>query len=154
MPKQLLRNFIRAFLSSVSNAKYLEFDTPNYKKSPPSSFLNAIIFGIDEQCNLIFETALFTDCKTYIIFLFKWDPLSFLLIISFSFLFLSSLILALSQPFLYSLSLYSTSLPPSLTKPRLEHQAKPISIAMVSFSFFSFFFLLLFIYLFIYILRL
>ena len=74
------------------------------KKPPPSSVLNAIIFRIDEQCNLIFETALFTNCKTYIIFLFRWDPLSFLIIIFFSFPFLLSLILALSQPFLYSLS--------------------------------------------------
>ena len=59
---------IRAFSSSVSNAKYLAFDTPNSKKPPSSSVLNAIIFGIDEQCNLIFETALYTNCKTYIIF--------------------------------------------------------------------------------------
>ena len=74
------------------------------KKPPPSSVLNAIIFRIDEQYNLIFETALFTNCKTYIIFLFRWGPLSFLLIIFFSFPFLLSLILALSQQFLYSLS--------------------------------------------------
>ena len=59
---------VRAFSSSVSNPKYLAFDTPNSKKPHPSSVLNAIIFGIDEQCNLIFETALFTNCKTYIIF--------------------------------------------------------------------------------------
>ena len=44
---------------------------PNFKRSHPSSVLNAIIFGIDEQYNLIFETALFTNYKTYIIFLFR-----------------------------------------------------------------------------------
>ena len=60
-----------AFPSSVSNAKYLAFDTPNSKKSLSSCILNAIIFGIDEQCNLKFEIALFTNCKTYIIFLFN-----------------------------------------------------------------------------------
>ena len=36
---------------------------------------------------------------------------------------------------LLSLSLCSTSLPPSLTKTKPEHQAKPISIAVVSFFF-------------------
>ena len=60
---QKKKNLIRGFSSSVSNAKYLALDTLNSKKPPPSSVLNAIIFGIDEQCNLIFETALFTNCK-------------------------------------------------------------------------------------------
>ena len=129
--------FIRAFSSSVSNSKYLAFDTPNSKKLPPSSVLNTIIFGIDEQCNLIFETALFTNCRTYIIFLFKWSPLSFLPIISFSLLFLSSLILAPIS--MFSLSLCLTSLPPSPTKPRSEHLAMPISITVVSFFSFIFF---------------
>ena len=52
------------------------------QKLAPSRALNAIIFGIDEQCNLIFETALLTNCKIYIIFLFRWNPLSFLLSLS------------------------------------------------------------------------
>ena len=36
-----------------------------------SNILNDIIFVIDKQYNLIFETALFTNCKPYIIFLFS-----------------------------------------------------------------------------------
>ena len=73
----------------MSNAKYLAFDTPNSKKPSLSSVLNAIIFGIDEQCNHKFETALFSNGKTYIIFLFRWGPLflfffSFLFFLSFS----------------------------------------------------------------------
>ena len=47
----------------------LAFDTPNSKKSLPSRVVNAVIFGIDEQYNLKFETALFTNCKTYNIFI-------------------------------------------------------------------------------------
>ena len=58
----------------------IAFDTPNSKKLPPSSVLNVIIFGIDEQCNLIFETALFTNCKTYIIFLFSGAHFLFFLL--------------------------------------------------------------------------
>ena len=77
------------------------------QKLAPSRALNAIIFGIDEQCNLIFETALLTNCKIYIIFLFRWDPLSFLL----------SLFLSLSL---------STSLPPNpwliCDWPQISHQ--------------------------------
>ena len=75
-----------------------------------------------------------TIVKLILFFLFRWSPLSFLLIISFSFLFLPSLILAPIS--LFSLSLCSTSLPPSPTKPRPEHQVKPISIAMGFFFFF------------------
>ena len=41
------------------------------QKLAPSDVLNGIIFAIDEQYNLIFETALFTNCKPYIIFLFS-----------------------------------------------------------------------------------
>ena len=77
------------------------------QKLAPSRALNAIIFGIDEQCNLISETALLTNCKIYIIFLFRWDPLSFLL----------SLFLSLSL---------STSLPPNPWLigdwPQISHQ--------------------------------
>ena len=51
------------------------------QKLAPLRALNAIIFCIDEQCNLLFETALLTNCKIYIIFLFRWDPLSFLLLL-------------------------------------------------------------------------
>ena len=46
---------------------------------------NAKIFGIDEHCNLKFEFALLTNCKTYIIFFYSGGP-SF-----FSFYFLSPL---------------------------------------------------------------
>ena len=41
------------------------------QKLAPSHVLNGIIFTIDEQCNLIFETALFTNGKPYTIFLFS-----------------------------------------------------------------------------------
>ena len=80
---QKKKNLIRGFSSSVSNAKYLALDTPNSKKPPPSSVLNAIIFGIDEQCNLIFETTLFTNCKTYNIFLFNGVHFLFFLLFLF-----------------------------------------------------------------------
>ena len=83
----------------MSNAKYLAFDTPNSKKHPPSSVLNSIIFGIDEQCNLIFETALFTNCKTYNIFLFSGTHFLFFLL----FLFLPHFFLSIrSQPSSFS----------------------------------------------------
>ena len=62
-------------VTSWSAVKYLAFDTLNFKKPFSSSILNAIIFGIDEQCNLKFETALFTRSKSYIIFLFRWGSL-------------------------------------------------------------------------------
>ena len=39
---------LRAFLSRVSNAKYLAFDTPTSKRALPSNMVNAIIFGISE----------------------------------------------------------------------------------------------------------
>ena len=41
------------------------------QKLAPSNVLDDIIFAINEQCNLIFETALLTNCKPYIIFLFS-----------------------------------------------------------------------------------
>ena len=53
------------------NAKSLIFLIFLIQKLAPSNILNGIIFAFDEQCNLIFETALFTDCKPYIIFLFN-----------------------------------------------------------------------------------
>ena len=62
---------LRAFLSNLSNAKNLIFLAFSTQKLAPSNALNGIIFAIDEQCNLIFETALFTNCKPYIIFLFN-----------------------------------------------------------------------------------
>ena len=55
------------------------FDTPNSKKSLSSRVVNAVIFGIDEQYNLKFETALFTNCKTYNIFLFSRARFNFFL---------------------------------------------------------------------------
>ena len=39
---------IRAFPSSVPNAKYLAFDTPNTKKHPTTGVLNAKTFGTSE----------------------------------------------------------------------------------------------------------
>ena len=87
--------------------------------------MNSAILYLRPHCSPIVNLILF--------FLFRWSPLSFLLIISFSFLFLPSLILAPIS--LFSLSLCSTSLPPSPTKPRPEHQVKLISIAMGFFFF-------------------
>ena len=113
------------------------------QKLAPSIVLNAIIFGIDEQCNLIFEIALFTNCKTYIIFFIQMGP-TFFSSWSFSFPFLPYLTISL-----LFLSFCSMSLPSSLTKSRLEHQAKPVffihstlSLSALSFSFLSHFFLL------------
>ena len=94
--------------------------------------VNAIISGNN-------ETALFTNCKSYIIFLFCAARFLFLLFFSFSFPCLSSVSHSCSeslQPLLCSLSLplpLLDDLPPSLTKPRPKHQGKPISIAMVFF---------------------
>ena len=51
--------------------KILFFLTFLTQKLAPSNVLNGIIFAIDEQCNLIFETALFINCNPYIIFLFN-----------------------------------------------------------------------------------
>ena len=98
------------------------------QKLAPSNVLNGIIFTIDEQYNLIFETTLFTNCKPYIIFFIQWGPLSFLLCLSH----FRSLFHHFSA---LSLSLCSTSLPPSSTKPRPEHQA------YIFTDFFFFFFI-------------
>ena len=123
---------LRAFLSRVSNAKYLAFDTLTSKKALPSNMVNAIISGNN-------ETALFTNGKNYIIFLFRGARFLFLLFFSFSFPCLSSVSHSCSeslQPLLCSLSLplpLLDDLPPSLTKPRPKHQGKPISIAVVFF---------------------
>ena len=86
----------------LKDAFFLAFST---QKLAPSRVLNSIIFYIDQQCNIIFETALFTNCKIYIICIFSWGPLSFLLL-SFSFPFLPYLTVSL-----LSLSLCSTSKP-------------------------------------------
>ena len=75
-------------------------------------------------------------------FLFFFLFLSLIFVSShFRFSFLSFSFLSCSEPTisLLSLSLCSTSLPPSPMKPRWEHQAKPISIAAISFFFFLFF---------------
>ena len=101
--------------------------------------VNDIIFGISEQCRLKFKTALFTNCKRYIILLFRGARFLFLLLFSFSFPSLSSTFHSCSeslQPLLCFLSLplpLLDILPPSPTKPRPEHQGKLISIAMVFF---------------------
>ena len=49
------------------------------QKLVPSRVANAIIFAIDEQYSLKFETTLFIDCKNYIIFLFRGTCLLFFL---------------------------------------------------------------------------
>ena len=84
------------------------------------------------QYALIFESILFTFTIIYITFLFSLGPLPLsphLLFLPFVSLSpspkcISSLSHFISFLFL-SLSLYSTSLPPSPTKPRLKHQAMP-----------------------------
>ena len=86
----------------LKDAFFLAFST---QKLAPSRVLNSIIFYIDQQCNIIFETALFTNCKIYIICIFSWGPLSFLLL-SFSFPFLPYLTVSL-------LSLSLSALPPN-----------------------------------------
>ena len=97
-----LQYHLRAFLSSLVYAKkcffFLAFLT---QKLAPSRVLNAIIFCIDEQCNLIFETALFTNCKIYINFLLRGAHFLFniLFLSHFHFIFV-----ALRQSFLCSLS--------------------------------------------------
>ena len=70
---------VKAFLLRVVNAKRCFFLAFLIQKLVPSRVANAIIFGIDEQCGLKFETALFTDCKSYIIFLFRGISLLFFL---------------------------------------------------------------------------
>ena len=81
------------------------------------------------QYALKFESILFTFTIIYITFLFLLGPLPlsphlfFLPSVS-SFLHRNVFALSLTS-FLSSLSLYSTSLPPSLTKPKPEHQATP-----------------------------
>ena len=68
----------------MSNAKYLAFDTPNTKKPLSSGVLNAIIFGINEQCNLKFETS---QIVKLILFFYSGGTcfLFFLFFLSFSF---------------------------------------------------------------------
>ena len=70
---------IRAFLLRVVNAKRCFFLAFLTQKLVPSRIANAIIFGIDEQYGLKFETALFTEGKSYIIFLFRGTRLLFFL---------------------------------------------------------------------------
>ena len=88
---------LRAFSSSMPNIWHLTHQT--LKNHPPSSVLNVIIFGIDEQCNIIFEAALFTNCKTYLIFLFSGAHFLFFLL----FLFLPHFFLSIqSRPSSFS----------------------------------------------------
>ena len=104
--------------------KFLFFLAFLTQKLAPSNVLNDIIFAIDEQCNLIFETILFTNRKSYIIFLFSGAHFLF-----FFFFLISVSCFTIS---LLSLSLCSSSLPPSPTKPKLKHQAKPIFFYLVN----------------------
>ena len=83
------------------------------QKLARSRVLNAIIFCIDEQCNLIFETTLFTNCKIYIIIFIQWSSLSFLLCLSHFCFFPVS-------PFLCSLSLPLLNI--STSKPMVDSQ--------------------------------
>ena len=45
-----------------------------HQKPLISGILNAQIFGMDEYCNLKIGSVLFTNCKTFIIFLFANEP--------------------------------------------------------------------------------
>ena len=92
-------------------------------------FICAIFFWIMLQYALKFESVLFTFTIIYITFLFSLGPLP----LSPHLLFLPSvssvlhrIVSALSlSHFISLLSLYSTSLPPSPTKPKPEHKATP-----------------------------
>ena len=79
-PILLFFAFIKAMISGTLEHSYRTFQMLKIfffliafltQKLAPSNDLNGIIFAIDEQCNLIFETALFINCKPYIIFLFS-----------------------------------------------------------------------------------
>ena len=61
--EKFLKKF-RAFLLMILNAKRCFFLAFLTQKLVPSRVANAIIFCIDEQCRLKFETALFTNCKS------------------------------------------------------------------------------------------
>ena len=129
----------------LKDAFFIAFLT---QKLAPSSVLNAIIFCIDEQCNLIFKTALFTNCKTYIIFLIQVGP-TFYSSLSFSFPFLPYFTISL-------LSLSPAARPLCLPlRQNLGRSIKPsqflflllftqcsLSLSALSFSFLSHFFLL------------
>ena len=138
---------LRAFLSRVSNAKYLAFDTPTSKKALPSNMVNAIIFGISEQCGLKFKTALFTNCKRYIILLFRGARFLFLLLFSFFFPSLSSTSHSCLRAsnhfsaFSLSLSLYLTFCLPLRWNPGRSIKA---SWSLSQWFFFFFFFSLWF----------
>ena len=54
---------IKVFLLNLSTAKNLIFLAFLTQKLAPSNVLNGIIFTIDEQCNLIFETAMRLHCS-------------------------------------------------------------------------------------------
>ena len=58
---------IRAFSSSVSNAKYLAFSTPNTKNKPSWGVSNAKNFGTLLQYRLKYETVWTKMAKFYII---------------------------------------------------------------------------------------
>ena len=89
----------------------------------------------------LFETALFINIVKVILFFYSVGPVYFSsYIFSFSFLgFPPSLILALTISLLSLSLLLLDVLPPSPTKPKSEHQGKPISIAVVSFFLFFLF---------------
>ena len=116
----------------MSTVKYLTFDTLNSKKPLSSSILNVIIFGIDEQCNLKLKTVRFTIVKL-ILFFYSDGAFFFFFGLSHFLVFLPYLSFLLWASNHFSLSL-------SPTKPRPEHQAKSIFIAMVFFFFFSLWF--------------
>ena len=106
------------------------------QKLAPSNVLNGIIFTIDEQCNLIFETTLFTNCKPYIIFLFSGAH------------FLFFFVFLISVP-CFTISLLSLS--PSARRlylPLRQNSCQSIkpTYSLISFSFFFFIHSMLFLY--------
>ena len=106
----------------------MAFGTSNSKIWASSGVLYVPFFWNMLQYVLKFESVLFTFTIIYITFLFSLAHCLCLLISSFFPLsphsFSELYLLSLSLHF-FAFSLYSTSLPPSLTKPRPKYQATP-----------------------------
>ena len=112
----------------------------------PSRVLNAIIFGIDEQCNLIFETALFTNYKIYIFFYSGGAHFLFFFVFLISTSSLSHHFSALSLPLLdISTSLFDETQAEASSQADfyfIFYSLNALSLSALSFSFLSHFFLL------------
>ena len=115
---------IRAFSSSVSNAKYLAFSTPNTKNKPSWGVSNAKNFGTLLQYRLKYETVWTKMAKFYIIiilftFSLSSSQISLSLSVFSSLSSLSSLFLFHSMPITkghHSMPVLSTcNSPPPLT---------------------------------------